>query len=242
MFESLWVDQSNALERLPKLVGVDACSDEVAGFRSFIQDGYCIIAGAVNVNAIDQYLSDFDQISSLDGGLLASYGAEIKPAQELGRLRPLTKFLDVHAKIPSAAGLAFSTPIKTFLECLLGEEALAFQSLHFEQGSTQALHQDTAYVVVDEPKSLCASWIALEDVEPGAGELVYFPGSHRFPDYLYGDGRKHWNLEDDGGEPHDRHLARLYEQARDRDIELHVFFQRKATPSFGMPILPMEGV
>jgi ectoine hydroxylase-related dioxygenase (phytanoyl-CoA dioxygenase family) len=32
---------------------------------------------------------------------------------------------------------------------------------------------------------LAASWIALEDVKPGAGELFYYPGSQRLPDYLY---------------------------------------------------------
>lgn len=41
-------------------------------------------------------------------------------------------------------------------------------TLHFEVGSTQAIHRDTAYVVVkDEPLKLVASWIALADVTPG---------------------------------------------------------------------------
>jgi phytanoyl-CoA hydroxylase len=41
-------------------------------------------------------------------------------------------------------------------------------TLHFEVGSTQAIHRDIAYVVVkDEPLKLVASWIALADVMPG---------------------------------------------------------------------------
>jgi hypothetical protein len=35
-----------------------------------------------------------------------------------------------------------------------------------------------------------ASWIALEDVQPGAGELFYYVGSHRLPDHLYAGSHK----------------------------------------------------
>ena len=31
-----------------------------------------------------------------------------------------------------------------------------------------------------------ASWIALEDVAPGAGELFYYVGSHRMREFVYG--------------------------------------------------------
>ncbi len=36
------------------------------------------------------------------------------------------------------------------------------------------------------PTQFAASWIALEDVTQGAGELTYLEGSHRLPDFLYG--------------------------------------------------------
>ena len=32
---------------------------------------------------------------------------------------------------------------------------------------------------------LIASWIALEDVQPGSGELMYVPGSHRFEVFIF---------------------------------------------------------
>ena len=32
----------------------------------------------------------------------------------------------------------------------------------------------------DRPLNMLTAWIALEDIHPGSGELLYVPGSHRF--------------------------------------------------------------
>jgi len=37
------------------------------------------------------------------------------------------------------------------------------------------------------PVELLASWNALEDIQPGSGELVYYPKSHLFPEFLFDD-------------------------------------------------------
>ena len=87
--------------------------------------------------------------------------------------------LDTVMLLPTGPDLSFSPQIGRFLEEVFEDKALAFQSLHFEVGSTQEIHQDTAYVVVDhEPTKLIASWIALEDIEPGGGEITK-PGRTR---------------------------------------------------------------
>ena len=52
---------------------------------------------------------------------------------------------------------------------VLRRTALLFQSLSFIKGSNQGIHQDTAYVVTDQPMKLIATWIALEDINPGSG-------------------------------------------------------------------------
>ena len=64
------------------------------------------------------------------------------------------------------------------------------------------MHQDTAYVVTSSPLELAAAWIALEDVTPGSGELMYYRGSHRLPEYAFAGERKHWDAERDGEAPH----------------------------------------
>lgn len=63
--------------------------------------------------------------------------------------------------------------------------AVGFQSLYFRWGSQQAVHQDTAFVKVSSPMEFAASWIALEDIKSGSGELEYYIGSHRLDDYCF---------------------------------------------------------
>jgi ectoine hydroxylase-related dioxygenase (phytanoyl-CoA dioxygenase family) len=50
---------------------------------------------------------------------------------------------------------------------------------------------------VQQPLHLSATWIALEDVVEGRGELVYLEGSHRIPHQIFKDGVKWFNLERD---------------------------------------------
>jgi ectoine hydroxylase-related dioxygenase (phytanoyl-CoA dioxygenase family) len=76
-------------------------------------------------------------------------------------------------------------PITEFLGLIFESRALASQSLGFLRGSAQGSHQDSAYVTYTLPRQFAASWIALEDVSIGAGELFYYPGSHRLPDFTY---------------------------------------------------------
>ena len=48
------------------------------------------------------------------------------------------------------------------------------------------MHQDTAYVILRSPLEFVGCWIALEDVTEGSGELMYYEGSHRISEYLWG--------------------------------------------------------
>jgi ectoine hydroxylase-related dioxygenase (phytanoyl-CoA dioxygenase family) len=88
--------------------------------------------------------------------------------------------LDVFSRVPAARAAAAAKPIFEFLTAVFEEPPRAFQQLHFTMGSQQPIHKDTAYVKIDSnPLGLAASWIALEDITPGTGELEYFVGSHR---------------------------------------------------------------
>ena len=57
--------------------------------------------------------------------------------------------------------------------------------------------------------ALAASWTALEDIKPGSGELTYFDGSHRLPDFVFSDEFKCWHRDRDGDEMHVEYLAGL---------------------------------
>lgn len=222
MHSRLWIDETDALARAGRHDGWlgDA-------LRMFVGQGYAIIRGAVPEPAVDRYLAEFEALKAREPAARVSDGANQHPLVGWDMNRPLSRALDTYMFTPAALDLMFSDKLLQFLKVVFEDDVLAFQSLHFEVGSTQAIHQDTAYVVVDEPLSLAASWIALEDVQEGSGELVYYPGSHRFPHYLYDGGRKHWRPDLDGPAPHDRHLRLLDETAEARGIARTLFRPRK---------------
>jgi ectoine hydroxylase-related dioxygenase (phytanoyl-CoA dioxygenase family) len=79
-----------------------------------------------------------------------------------------------------------SPDILHFLHLIFERPVLASQSLTFYRGSQQTIHQDSAYVPYTLPLQFAATWIALEDVEEGTGELEYFVESHReLPEFFY---------------------------------------------------------
>ncbi len=232
-FGGLWTDRKDAVavlaskrEKLP-----EGMADKL---QFFIDNGFVILEQAVDHQAIDNYRRDLESASREgDSALLASVpmagpqDKDVVPLKEADLGAPLTKVLDTYALLPSARTMIFSDPIVNFLKTVFESDVLAFQGLHFEKGSTQAIHQDTAYVVLEEPMKLCASWIALEDVKAGSGELIYYPGSHRLPDWLYSGKFKHFNHERDKHEEHMSHLKALHDRSEETGLKLASFLPKK---------------
>ena len=233
-FGGLWVDRLDAGDVLAAKVAHDAkaaaLKDKLA---FFIKNGYVILEQAVAHDAIDAYQRDLQGATRGGSPLQASVPVagpqdkSVVPLAEADINKPLTKVLDTYVHLKSAHRLIYSRPIVDFLKLVFEENILAFQGLHFERGSTQAVHQDTAYVVLEQPMALCASWIALEDVKPGSGELIYYPGSHRLPDWLYSGTHKHFNHERDKHEEHLAHLKALNDRSLESGLKLESFLPKK---------------
>ena len=233
-FGGLWVDRLDA-----KRVLRDKAKDDprIAKLRGklafFIDNGYVILEKAVDPAAIDRYLAQFEAARAPGGALLASVRVDgpqdksVVPLAEANLAAPLTKVLDTYVHIAAARELIFAPAIDEFLRAVFEEGAIAFQGLHFEMGSTQAVHQDTAYVVCEEPMKLCASWIALQDVVEGSGELVYYAGSHRLPDWIYSGQFKHYWHERDPHDEHMAHMRALHERSKERGYPFRSFLARK---------------
>ncbi len=106
---------------------------------------------------------------------------------------------------------------------------MCFQSLHFFVGSEQAVHQDTAYVVVkDDPMAFVGIWIALEDVSEGSGELCYYEGSYLIPPFHCAPGRLHFNHGIDTQATHAGHPEYLHRRSEAGGLPL-----RRFTPKEG---------
>lgn len=69
--------------------------------------------------------------------------------------------------------------VRELLRAAYGRDPFPFQTLNFLAGSQQPLHADTIHFNSVPERFMCGVWIALEDVQEGAGPLVYHPGSHK---------------------------------------------------------------
>ena len=233
-FAECWFDKSDAQSRISTILDEDQKLGHA--LDSFVNNGFFVLEGVIPGEQIDQYLEEFQKLKRDRSCLKASDGRDICMLADVDTSKHGTKILDTVSIMASAQNLALNSEIVKYLRILLDDDPLAFQSLHFEVGSTQAIHQDTAYVVVDVPNSLVATWIALEDVRFGAGELIYIPGSHRLADFKYGDGwRKFWKPEIDGHEIHNHHLwwlKNLHPEELGREVMITSFYARKGDVLF----------
>lgn len=204
--------------------------------RQFVEEGFTIFPAAVDTSLIDAYTAEIRDLIAKRQNLKVSFVHNIRDISdpEVDVNRPLLKILDTYVHARPARNIIFSDTLLDFMTAVFQEPPLAFQSLHFEVGSTQALHQDTAYVVVDEPDNFVASWVALEDIQPGSGELVYIPGSHKFNKYYFDQEtqRRHWNAEKDGNEQNRQFIQWLHAEAERLGLPIQKFSPKKGDVLF----------
>jgi hypothetical protein len=226
-FGGFWVDQPNALDLIQGKLEVGHITElEADRLKFWVANGYVILDKAVPDAILDAALHDFDRgYSGLLPGLLFECQEVIgsrkaSPWQKEMNAAP-AKALDMHYLSMSIRDLIFSDTLARFLGLLFDAPAFATQTLGFLLGSAQSGHQDSAYVAYSIPRQFCASWIALEDVTIGAGELFYYPGSNRFPDFLYFDRYKsiHEAMRLQGCDFPSVEVARHVQSLKDRTTE-----------------------
>jgi hypothetical protein len=69
------------------------------------------------------------------------------------------------------------------LSLLYGRRVFPFQTLNFPVGTQQHFHTDAVHFSCVPERFMCGVWVALEDVGPDQGPLIYYPGSHKWPIY-----------------------------------------------------------
>lgn len=222
----LWPDRKDAdtllAERLQRGL-ISATEAEL--LRSWMRNGYVILRNTVPQDILDDVVRDTDRIwETSDSRLLVHVGGmQAVPPNETSRFGSGNRLVDLYVFSEAAREAIFAYRIRRFLQLLFEDEILAFQGLSFERGSEQAVHQDTAYVVVSSPLKMAACWIALEDIEPGSGELCYYEGSHHLPDFPFRANSKHWNSEQDGDELHQQFLDSLHVNSKAMKFPLRKF-------------------
>ncbi len=234
-FGGLWTDLTVAHDVLAGKRALGWVSDEEAErLAAFIDHGFVILEGAVPEATIEAVLADVE--ATLDGRLpprdaewWTHEGKHHGRATRAIMREDAAKMLDLHATSPATQAMIFAPPIARFLELVFERPPLAFQSLTFELGTRQPVHQDTAFVRVSSALELVACWVALEDITPGSGELVYYPGSHALPEELF-EGRSKWVPSGTTVVPD--YSDRLHERSRAAGLSLTRFFPRRGDALF----------
>jgi hypothetical protein len=242
-FGGLWIDHVDSKivdDRIERITDTRLREN----VRSFVRDGFVILPGAVSHATIDRYLEEYEEAADDPDFFKVDMPGQGQNSFSREKTRtPGAKVLDTAMLLPTGQELSFAPEIGRFFDEVFEDKGLAFQSLHFEVGSTQALHQDTAYVVVArEPMKLIASWIALEDIVPGSGELVYYIGGHRINEYTYAEGQsKNFDPGRDGHPSHVAHLNYLHAEAARRGLILSRFSAKKGDVLLWHADLPHGG-
>lgn len=220
-FGGLWPDRQDADEELDRRLRAGCLTDEQAeAVRAWMRDGACVIRGAVPLDVVDRVRADIEALWARGNPEVfveewtsgAKRIAPITPNLEVHR----TKVLDLYAFSDAARDAIFSPAILSFLDVLFDRPPLAFQSLMFQRGTAQPMHQDTAFVGVASPLEFVGSWLALEDIQEGSGELEYYLGSHRTDEYLF-DG-KHKRMPP-GFDREDEYLSSIHVKAAGARLE-----------------------
>jgi Phytanoyl-CoA dioxygenase (PhyH) len=188
-FGGLWPDLPNALDLIEGKLEIGQISDgQAALLRFWVENGYVILPQRIAPDIVDAACADLDKAYA--GGFPGlrfechRFGTQHMPWRAEFNPHP-SKALDLHHFSSATRDLMLADPIVEFLGLIFESKVFASQTLGFLRGSAQEGHQDSAYVPYTLPRQFAASWVALEDVTLGAGELFYYPGSHLFPDFLY---------------------------------------------------------
>jgi ectoine hydroxylase-related dioxygenase (phytanoyl-CoA dioxygenase family) len=187
----IWLDERSANKRIAGDRREGKISDEEESqLAKFARDGYFIIQldlSADDASAIDR---DVDRLwTERPANVAFAYDSPPKrfsSADPLHDRKPRYRIHELHSASEQAMRLYLHPQLHRYASLILGEPAVATQSLYFEYGSQQALHRDSTVVPTPHFGRLVAAWIALEDIAPESGPLAYVPASQHLPFFDFG--------------------------------------------------------
>lgn len=102
------------------------------------------------------------------------------------------KINDLYLDMVDVREIALSDRLASILQQLLEHPPALCNSLYFEKGSQQPPHVDSIYMTPTTANHLIAVWVALEDAHVDAGQLEYYPGSHKIEQMIFSNGTRHF--------------------------------------------------
>jgi ectoine hydroxylase-related dioxygenase (phytanoyl-CoA dioxygenase family) len=211
LISDLWLDQPDAHDEIDRrtVAGALSRADAVL-LHGFTDTGYMTASLGFGPEVVDRMEREIEELwrtrpydlaaAPASGGRI-SFRDFPEDRRKIGY-----RIADLHSHSATALELYLHPEVFRLIELVLGQTAVAFQSLYFRYGSQQSLHRDPMFVVTRPASHLVAAWIALEDITDGSGPLLYAPGSHLLPwhefeedtitlaDKAGGPKRQEWNV------------------------------------------------
>jgi phytanoyl-CoA hydroxylase len=231
-FGGLWTDRDDFEDQLRRRLDSGAVRPEdEPRLREWRERGAIIFRGAADPARIDALVDEFARLPVEHPPGLQITGNAHRDSRpyDPALIQPhdSIRIVDYYFFSAQCRDLLFDPAIVRFLRTVFEAEPILTQSLSFEHGSEQLMHQDTAFVIMNTPLRFAASWIALEDIREGSGELMYYPGSHRWGDFLFSGRFKHWDRERDGDEQLVTWQRWMDREAERRGVRRELFHAKK---------------
>ena len=165
----LWLDEPGALENLSQRAGEDHFLQGIG--KEIIETGFAEVPGLIAHDLCDKTVNDFHRF-------VESVGPDVKKFQDSqGRF---LRLVNLHLFSQNARKIGLHPTIMNVLDFLFGFRASIYTSLYFEYGTQQPIHRDSPFFETFPRNYFFGVWVALEDIDPASGPLMYIPKGHRF--------------------------------------------------------------
>jgi ectoine hydroxylase-related dioxygenase (phytanoyl-CoA dioxygenase family) len=142
------------------------------------RDGYLIVPRLFSADEVARLRDYFDALGRKGEPIPGHW--EPKESTSGGPLGRWPRVMHPHRFDAMSKAMMLHPHVRVVLEALLGEEAVACQSMFYFKppgAKGQALHQDNFYLKV-APTTCCAAWTALDVTTPDNGGMYLVPGTH----------------------------------------------------------------
>ncbi|MDC1004378.1 phytanoyl-CoA dioxygenase family protein [Opitutales bacterium] len=145
----------------------------------FQENGFLVFDTGISLKTIDSIVDKLSNVWSTCSppDNLVNRNEQIKWLKD-GHYR----IQDAWTVFPEIREVALNKKIISMLKCLFDSTPKPFQTLNFHQGTEQDVHSDSVHFNSEPFGSMCGVWVALENIGKYQGPLLYYPGSHQFPE------------------------------------------------------------
>ena len=206
----LWTDRPDVGAGLRSRFASGAVPPEdLNDLMHFAEHGWIVFPGAVETKLVDAFVADIQRHHEHPGLFVTTDHKRGRSGPRLSGNTPdrFESLFDLYVNFPSSRAVCMHPRIVRFLRHVFEAPPLAFQQLLFQRSNGHGIHQDPSVVAVEEPLWLAASWVALQDIVEGSGELAFFDRSHKLPQYMFADGSKRFDPKKDSRTEYEAALA-----------------------------------